>query len=132
MYEYGKIYAKVQETEKEPAISNNTIKDSSVSESITFLYIINPLFRLFVDFLGPPGFPLALWIPSETHFLLSHTVACIYWILFYFNFSRISSALIPLANSFFRTDSASAFFVDILYLRVPGFLPIWIYHHILK
>jgi len=26
MYEYGKIYAKVQETEKEPAISNNTIR----------------------------------------------------------------------------------------------------------
>lgn len=33
------------------------------------------------------------------------------WVLVYFSFSRISSALIPLASSFFSTASASAFFL---------------------
>jgi len=26
MYEYGKIYANVQETKREPAVSNNTVR----------------------------------------------------------------------------------------------------------
>lgn len=35
-----------------------------------------------------------------------------FFILIYFSFSRISSALIPLASSFFSTASASAFFAS--------------------
>ena len=31
---------------------------------------------------------------------------------YYFSFARISSALMPSASSFFRTDSASAFFAS--------------------
>ena len=40
---------------------------------------------------------------------LSHTVVCVYWVLVYFSFSRISSALMPLASNIFSTASASVF-----------------------
>lgn len=55
----------------------------------------------------PQNIPCAFQLPEEPVFHTRHLFFS--WVLVYFSFSRISSALMPLANNFLTTLSASAF-----------------------
>ena len=67
-----------------------------------FLFLFNLYFRykLYSDLQK---------IPCELLEFSLSTRHLFFWFLFYFSFSRISSALMPLANNFLTTLSASAF-----------------------